>query len=135
MCKEDWLRLGEAVRTGKDNWLARNGDYLSVNATVSFFKNAHNKAVKKKKFGKGMVIHTLDQAKTKVLEFVYSIEYANIRGSFICNPSESRDRQADADGDDTACDPSLFWVKINAATEAMAAVSYTHLTLPTTREV
>lgn len=120
MCKTDWLRLAEAVRCGKDNWLARNGDYLSVNATVSFFMNAHNRATKVKKFGKGMKIHTLDQAKTRVLEFVYSIEYTNIRGSFICNPMESRDRQADADGDDTACDPSLFWVKINAATEAMA---------------
>jgi hypothetical protein len=120
MCKSDWMRLGEAVRCGKDNWLARNGDYLDVDATVSFFKNAHNKAVEVKKFGEGMLIHTLDQAKERVLEFVYSIEYTNIRGSFICNPAESRDRQADADGDDTACDPSLFWVKINAAVEAMA---------------
>jgi len=120
MSKTDWLRLGEAVRLGKENWLARNGDYLDVNATVTFFKNAHNKAVKLKKFGKSMTIHTLDQARERVLEFVYSIEYTNIRGSFICNPAESRDRQADADGDDTACDPSLFWVKINSATEAMA---------------
>ena len=120
MSKRAWLLLAEAVRTGQSHFIGTDKQLWEVDSLLKRIVKYNNDAVKVKEFKKEFLIADLDEAKQQLLSLAYSIEFANFRGTFMCHPAESRDRQADCDGDDTGCDPSLFWVEINRRIEESA---------------
>lgn len=120
MSKRAWLLLAEAVRAGKPGFVGTDGIVYKVDDLLSAMIKSNNDAVRTKEFKEEFLIADLGEAKRQLLSLAYSIEFANFTGTFMCHPAESRDRQADCDGDDTGCDPSLFWVQINRDIEASA---------------
>jgi len=120
MSKRAWLLLAEAVRSGQTHFLGTDNIRYDVDALLGKIVKYNNDAVKTKEFKEELLVADLGEAKQQLLSLAYSIEFANFTGTFMCHPAESRDRQADCDGDDTGCDPSLFWVQINRDIEASA---------------
>jgi hypothetical protein len=129
MSKQGWLLLAEAVRTDSNQFVGTDGVTYRTEVLLNAILCEHNRTIDIKEFAPeegnklgldSYKIESLQEAKRKLLSLAYSIEFANLNGTFLCHPAESRDRQADSDGDDTGCDSSLFWVRINSDIEYRA---------------
>lgn len=113
----DLLIFTQAIREGKESWTPVTGVTRSVDGDVRSILRLHNKT-KNVKQHSGEVEEDFESMKARLVEFGIAMKHANLDACFMCNPLEGRDRNADHDGDDTACDSSLYWVRLYKKLEA-----------------
>ena len=114
----NFLSFADAIRNEEEDWETANGTWRKVLDDVSVIVSLHNKTLKVKQHGTKDVSETLESMKIRLVELGIALTDAKLDSCFITSPLEGRDRNADHDGDDTACDPSLWWVGLYRQLEA-----------------
>lgn len=110
-----FVSFGKAL-INNDSEFQFNEVPYNTQETIDFILKSHLEKLEKRKYKEDASL-TSDSMRKRLIELYISLKDSNLAGFFVCNPCEGRDRNSDCDGDDTTCDPSLFWVNLYAAIE------------------
>lgn len=111
MSHTDFISFTKALRNGDELFITSNGMEKSVEFFLTKILETHN-FNKEIKDHRGEAVEDRDSMRIRLIECGIALEHAKLDACFFCNPLEGRDRNSDNDGDDTACDPSLYWTSL-----------------------